>query len=52
MATAVALLLNDGRVLVAGGYDGSYLNRAELYDPASGTGRRRRRWRGDARRSR
>ena len=33
-----ATLLPNGKVLVAGGFDGSgYLASAELYDPASGT---------------
>ena len=33
-----ATLLPNGKVLVAGGYDGvNYLSSAELYDPASGT---------------
>jgi hypothetical protein len=30
-------LLPNGKVLVAGGYDGGSLASAELYDPASGT---------------
>jgi len=30
-------LLNNGLVLTAGGYNGSYVSSAELYDPASGT---------------
>jgi WD40 repeat protein len=42
MATArqhhSATLLPDGKVLVAGGHDGSgFISSAELYDPASGT---------------
>src|SRR5437660_917544 len=37
-ATHTATLLSNGKVLVAGGYDGgSYVISAELYDPASGT---------------
>lgn len=32
-----ATLLANGKVLVAGGYDGGPLNSAELYDPATGT---------------
>ena len=33
-----ATLLQNGKVLVAGGFDGNHsLNSAELYDPASGT---------------
>src|SRR5205823_4218892 len=34
-----ATLLPNGKVLVAGGYNGGYLTSAELYDPASGTWR-------------
>jgi hypothetical protein len=32
-----ATLLQDGRVLIAGGNDGSIVNTAEIFDPASGT---------------
>jgi N-acetylneuraminic acid mutarotase len=32
-----AMLLPNGKVLVAGGYDGAYLTSAELYDPDTGT---------------
>jgi large repetitive protein len=32
-----ATLLPNGKVLVAGGYNGSYLSTTELYDPATGT---------------
>jgi len=33
-----AILLRDGRVFIAGGFDGSnYLNTAELYSPSAGT---------------
>ncbi|HEU4888186.1 MAG TPA: kelch repeat-containing protein, partial [Thermoanaerobaculia bacterium] len=32
-----ATLLSNGKVLIAGGYNGAYLASAELYDPASGT---------------
>ncbi|WP_437759300.1 kelch repeat-containing protein [Sorangium sp. So ce1389] len=32
-----ATLLQDGRVLVAGGYEAQSLNHAELFDPGSGT---------------
>ncbi len=32
-----ATRLPDGRVLVAGGYNGSYLASAEIYDPDSAT---------------
>ena len=33
----IATLLPNGKVLVAGGYSGQYLDSAELYDPATGT---------------
>jgi WD40 repeat protein len=33
----IATLLPDGRVLVVGGANGSYLDTAELYDPRTGT---------------
>lgn len=33
--THIAALLPDGRVLVAGGYDGAAISSAELYDPAT-----------------
>ena len=36
-AILTATLLPNGKVLVAGGYNGSYLSSAELYDPAIGT---------------
>ena len=32
-----ATLLSNGKVLVAGGFNGGYLSSAELYDPATGT---------------
>jgi hypothetical protein len=32
-----ATLLKDGRVLIAGGFDGSIVNTAELFDPVAGT---------------
>ena len=32
-----ATLLNDGTVLVAGGYNGDYLNSPEIYNPKTGT---------------
>src|SRR5271157_2809012 len=32
-----ATLLKDGRVLIAGGYNGSIVSTAELFDPASGS---------------
>lgn len=33
----IASILSNGKVLVAGGYNGAYLNSAELYDPSTGT---------------
>jgi hypothetical protein len=32
-----ATLLENGKVLIAGGYDGTYLDAPELYDPATGS---------------
>jgi len=32
-----ATLLPSGKVLVAGGFNGSFLSSAELYDPATGS---------------
>ncbi|MDR0842572.1 MAG: hypothetical protein LBP68_04030 [Acidobacteriota bacterium] len=34
---AVAVRLNSGKVLIAGGYDNTYLRSAELYNPADGS---------------
>jgi hypothetical protein len=31
-----AVSLNDGRILISGGYNGTYLKSAEIYDPATG----------------
>jgi hypothetical protein len=36
-STAVAAPLQDGRILVAGGTNGTVLSSAEIYDPATGT---------------
>jgi N-acetylneuraminic acid mutarotase len=36
-ASAAAVLLNTGRVLIVGGYSGGYLATADLYDPSAGT---------------
>jgi hypothetical protein len=36
-STPTSTLLNNGIVLTAGGYNGSYLSSAELYNPATGT---------------
>ncbi|MBN2318603.1 MAG: hypothetical protein JXR49_05980 [Acidobacteria bacterium] len=33
---AAAVLLPDGKVFIVGGYDGSYLASAEIYDPSTG----------------
>ncbi len=32
-----AVRMSDGRILISGGYNGHYLNTAEIFDPAAGT---------------